>query len=147
MAVSALLLGAIAITAPVLRSDSAAQTWSKDDLIEPDALARMLVTPAKSPKVICVAFPVLYRQKHIAHAEFAGPGSKPQALEALRQAVAKLPKGSEIVIYCGCCPMAQCPNVGPAFRTLKDMGYKRVRILDLPVNFHNDWTAKGYPVE
>jgi hypothetical protein len=94
-----------------------------------------------------VAFPVLYRQKHIIHADFAGPGSKPEGLEALKTAVASTAKDSEIVLYCGCCPIVRCPNIRPAYKTLKDAGFTKVRVLNIPENFHTDWVAKGYPVE
>jgi rhodanese-related sulfurtransferase len=135
------------LTAPMLRSDDPADPWSKGDLLETAALANRLTSSAAPPKIICVAFPFLYRQRHILHAEFAGPANKPEGLQALRQAVKDLPKNSEIVIYCGCCPMVHCPNIRPAFRTLKEMGFTRVRVLDVPTNLHVDWTAKGYPVE
>jgi hypothetical protein len=43
--------------------------------------------------------------------------------------------------------MTKCPNVRPAYSTLKESGYTNVSVLDLPVNFHSDWEEKGYPVE
>jgi len=145
--VFAVVMAVAAIAAPMLLSDNAPDPWAKGDLLEPAALARMLNSPAPAPKIICVAFPVLYRQRHIARAVFAGPTAKPEGLEALREAVKSLPKKSDIVIYCGCCPMAQCPNIRPAFRMLKELGFTRIRVLDLPDNLHTGWTAKGYPVE
>jgi hypothetical protein len=30
---------------------------------------------------------------------------------------------------------------------LKELGYRRVKALILPTNLHDDWIAKGYPVE
>jgi len=41
---------------------------------------------------------VLYRQKHIPHAQFAGPTNKPEGIAALRSAVQALPRNEEIVI-------------------------------------------------
>jgi len=105
------------------------------------------IQSAKPPVIISVAFPVLYRSKHILHAVAGGPGSAPEGLEALRQAVAKLPKSADIVIYCGCCPMVKCPNIRPAFTTLKDLGFTRIRVLDIPTNMHTDWYEKNYPSE
>jgi rhodanese-related sulfurtransferase len=124
-----------------------ADPWPKGDLMEPSNLAALLNSSATRPAIICVAFPVLYRQKHIIHAEFAGPGSKPEGLEELKVAASKLDRNSEIVLYCGCCPMVRCPNVKPAYRQLKNAGFKKVRVLNIPENFHADWVAKGYPVE
>ena len=94
-----------------------------------------------------MAFPVLYRAKHIQHAIFAGPGSKPEGIEELKKAVANLPKDSDIVVYCGCCPMERCPNLRPAYRTLKELGFNHVRVLEIPTNMHTDWYSKNYPSE
>ena len=127
--------------------EAAQDPWPHDRLMEPATLAGMLRDPAKAPEVISVVFPVLYRQKHIAGAKFAGPGSKPEGISALKRAVSPLPKSKLIVLYCGCCPMVHCPNIRPAFQTLNDLGYTNVHILDLPSNFRADWMEKGYPVE
>jgi len=122
--------------------------WPAQALLDPGTLAESLKLPAgKQPHVICVAFPVLYRTKHIIHASFAGPGSKAEGIEALKKAVAALDKNAEIVLYCGCCPMDHCPNIRPAFRALAELGYTRVRVLNVPSNMHTDWTEKGYPTE
>jgi hypothetical protein len=52
-----------------------------------------------------------------------------------------------VVIYCGCCPFAKCPNVRPAFSTLLGMGFKNPRLLNLSHNLKADWIDKGYPLE
>jgi hypothetical protein len=140
LALAALLMASAA------SSDTPADPWPNGDLIEPAALDAALRAPVP-PAVICVAFPVLDRQRHIAGAQFAGPTGKPQGLDALRKAVAGLPKDTDIVIYCGCCPMQKCPNVRPAYRLLKELAFRHVRVLDVPTNFHDDWAAKGYRVE
>src|SRR5215470_4204105 len=89
--------------------------FSQDfSLVEPADLAKTLESGAKKPAVICVAFPVLYRSKHIAGASFAGPGNKSEGIEALKKAVSGMAKDADIVLYCGCCPMERCPNVRPA---------------------------------
>jgi thiosulfate/3-mercaptopyruvate sulfurtransferase len=122
--------------------------WPGSALLDPAALAEVLKSAAaKHPHVICVAFPVLYRAKHISYSSFAGPGSKAEGLEALKKAVAKLDKNSDIVLYCGCCPMDHCPNLRPAFRVLAEMGFRRVRVLNIPNNMPADWSDKGYPTE
>ena len=124
-----------------------ADPWTKGDVLAPAKLAEMLKGSGPQPTVISVAFPVLYRQRHIVHAKFAGPGGKPEGIQALKELVASLPKNSEIILYCGCCPMDHCPNIRPAYRVLKEMGFTSVRIVDIPTNFHSDWVEKGYPVE
>jgi thiosulfate/3-mercaptopyruvate sulfurtransferase len=116
------------------------------DLVEPADVAARLKSDRK-PAIFYVGYPVLYRGNHIPGAIFAGPGSKPEGIDALKRAVSKLPKNSEIVLYCGCCPWAQCPNIRPAFRALKGLGYSRVKVIEMPTSFAVDWIHKGYPVE
>jgi hypothetical protein len=141
-------LAVVLLAGALCFSQQAPDPWSKSDLLEPADLAAMLESAsAKKPVVLCVAFPVLYKSRHIVHAIYAGQGSKPEGIESLKKAVAGLAKDADIVIYCGCCPMERCPNVRPAFRTLKDMGYTHVRILRIPTNMHEDWYTKNYPSE
>src|SRR5207302_2976082 len=99
---------AVALFVAVLGfSQEVANPWPDSTLLEPAALAKTLRSSEKKPVVICVAFPVLYRAKHITGAIYAGPGNKPEGLESLRKAVAGLAKDSEVVLYCGCCPMTK----------------------------------------
>lgn len=129
---------------------AAAQTtsdpWPQSDLVEPESLAKR-VTESNAPMIISVAFPVLYKSRHILHALDAGAASKPEGIAALKKLVEKTPSDAEIVIYCGCCPMNKCPNVRPAYQTLKELGFKRIRVLNVPTNMHTDWYTKNYPSE
>jgi thiosulfate/3-mercaptopyruvate sulfurtransferase len=127
-------------------SESQSDPWSGRELVEPAELAQLVDAPTRKLEIICVAFPVLYRQKHITGAKFAGPTSKAEGIDALKRAVAPLHHDTAIVLYCGCCPMVHCPNIRPAFRTLKELGYTNVRVLNLASNFRTDWEDKGYPV-
>jgi hypothetical protein len=136
----------LALLATLCLSQDAADPWLKSDLMDPAALVQE-IRSAAPPRVLCVAFPVLYRSKHILHAVDAGPGSKPEGLEALKKAAAALPKDADIVIYCGCCPMVKCPNIRPAYRTLREMGFTHIRVLDIATNMHTDWYGKDYPTE
>jgi len=135
-----------ALLAAVCLGQEASDPWPETALLEPPALVQALQA-AKPPVVLCVAFPVLYRNRHIPRAVYAGPGYKPEGIEALKKAVATLPKNADLVLYCGCCPMVKCPNLRPAYRALKELGFARVRVLDIPTNMHTDWFAKGYPSE
>ena len=134
------------LPAAVQAEATKADPWSKAELIEPADLVKKL-SAASRPHIFCVTFPLFYRQKHIPHAVLAGPTNKPEGVAELRKAVEKLPRNSEVVVYCGCCPMKDCPNIRPAYTTLKEMGFKHVRVLELSTNFHADWVVKGYPVE
>ena len=113
------------------------------ELVQPATLAKDL----KSPLIIHVGFPVLYRATHIPDSQYAGPASKPEGIEDLKKAVAGQPKDRQIVLYCGCCPMDKCPNVRPAIAALREMGYTNVKVLDLAQNLKTDWIDKGYPTE
>lgn len=97
-------------------------------------------------EILYVGFGVLFRSKHIPESVYAGPGSKPEGIQKMRDAVKGLDRGTPIVLYCGCCPLDKCPNVRPAFAALKKDGFRNVRVLELPQNFAEDWIAKGYPV-
>jgi hypothetical protein len=136
----------LAILALACWGQETSDPWAPGKLLQPAALAQT-VQAGKAPIILSVAFPVLYRGRHIAHAINAGPTSKPEGIEALKAAVAGLAKDADIVIYCGCCPMVKCPNIRPAYRTLKELGFTHVRVLSLPTNLHADWVSKDYPSE
>src|SRR5882672_11020725 len=108
----------------------AGDPWTAGDLIQPKDLAADL----KSPLVIHVGFPVLYRSVHITGSLYAGSGSKPEGLEALKNAVSGQPKDRRIVLYCGCCPWEKCPNMRPAFAALQELGYTNVKAMVIPEN-------------
>jgi thiosulfate/3-mercaptopyruvate sulfurtransferase len=127
-------------------SQESSTAFRQSELIEPSALAAKIGS-GNAPYIICVAFPVLYHGKHIPNAIFAGPGSTPEGLAMLKTAASKLPKDEPVVLYCGCCPMEKCPNVRPAYALLKQLGFKNVRVLDVPMNMYSDWYSRGYPAE
>jgi thiosulfate/3-mercaptopyruvate sulfurtransferase len=130
----------------LLKGAAQTEPWTSDELMQPAELAR-LMNSGDEPVVLCVAFPILYKQRHIAHAKFAGPAGNERGLADLRTVAATLPRTTPVVVYCGCCPMKRCPNIRPAYRELKRMGLQHVHVLSIPTNFHTDWVTKGYPVE
>src|ERR1051326_8703107 len=113
------------IALAVLAIATAADT--DNALIQPKDLAAQLEAKGPKPVLLYVGFAVMYKSKHIPAAIFAGPTSRPQGLDALKTAAANLPKNRDVVIYCGCCPYDQCPNVKPAITLLKQMGFTHVR--------------------
>ena len=120
----------------------------KAQLIQPDALNHLLQAKGvDQPLVLQVGSHLLFSEAHIAGSEYAGPGSQPAGLQALQTRVASLPKAKLIVLYCGCCPWNRCPNLGPAFHQLQEMGFVNVKVLYLADNFGTNWVDKGYPVE
>jgi len=121
-----------------------AASLSESQISSEQLAARMKTA---KPLVIHAGFNVLYRSAHIAGTVYAGPGSKPEGLEALKAMVAKEPRDREIVIYCGCCPWEKCPNIRPAFAALQDMGFTNVKALYVPENLAKDWIDKGFPTD
>jgi hypothetical protein len=43
--------------------------------------------------------------------------------------------------------MERCPNSRPAFAALRDLGFTKLRVLDLPTSFEVDWADKGFPYD
>jgi rhodanese-like protein len=116
-------------------------------LIQAEDLARALAdSTSEPPEVLQVGFKVLFRSGHIPGSRFIGPASKPEGLAALRRALAKLPRTRELVLYCGCCPWRDCPNVRPALRTAQRMGFRNVHVLFIARNLQHDWIDKGLPI-
>ncbi len=108
-------------------------------------LAGRLQAKGARPALFHVGFAVLYRSKHIPDSVYAGPAATPEGLAVLKDAVAKLPRDAEIVVYCGCCPWDHCPNIKPAMELLNVMGFTRARALYVPTNMAKDWFDLGYP--
>ncbi len=135
-------------SAPGAEQPGAASSVPQAQVMQPEALVKMLQKPgAAKPLVLQVGSHVLFAEAHIPGAEYAGPGSRTEGLQALQQRVSSLARSTPIVLYCGCCPWDRCPNVQPAFARLKQMGFTNVKVLYLANNFGADWVNKGYPVE
>ncbi len=115
--------------------------------LKPEALLQMQrVKGAEKPLILQVGSHMLFNQAHIPGSEYIGPGSQPAGIQQLQNRVNALSRQKLIVLYCGCCPLNRCPNLGPAFAKLSEMGFTKVRVLYLPDNFGADWADKGYPV-
>ena len=122
--------------------------WTTSQVITTENLHKILtVKKFHKPVVLMVGFDFLYDQGHIPGSIFAGTASTKTGLEKLKTTVKNYKKNQSIVIYCGCCPMDHCPNVRPAFKFLKDLGYKDVKVLDIPKDFEHNWENKGYPIK
>lgn len=116
-------------------------------LVQPKEVAAQVAVKGTHAAIFQVGPNVLYRGKHIPGSVYAGPASRAEGLELLKNAVDKLPRDREIVVYCGCCPWGNCPNVKPAMALLQDMGFTHAKAMYLETGFAKDWTEKGYPVE
>jgi rhodanese-related sulfurtransferase len=134
-------------SAPAVAEHKPAASIPAAALIQPAVLAASLKSSAASkPLILHVGYRKLYTQAHIPGSEFVGAASDDDGLQLLTHRVAKLPKDSAIVIYCGCCPWDHCPNMAAAYDALHALGFTRVKALYIADNFGTDWVDKGYPV-
>jgi 3-mercaptopyruvate sulfurtransferase SseA len=130
------------------RARAANEVWQKSDLIQPEELAAILNHPnQEKPVIVFIGFDFLFRAAHIPGSLYFGPGSKASGVESLKRWASGINKNKAVVLYCGCCPWRQCPNVRPAFQAARAAGLKRVKVLYLPDSLVRDWIDKGYPVE
>ncbi len=116
--------------------------WTQQQLLAPAELAKVLNNP-KSPKPIIFSIGM---QAVIKGSIDIGPVMMPQNLNLLKEKLNKLPKDAQIVVYCGCCPFASCPNVRPAMALLKNMHFTNYKLLNLSQNIKVDWIDKDYPM-
>jgi thiosulfate/3-mercaptopyruvate sulfurtransferase len=135
------------VTVLLLASAATAQNIDPAALIQPETLARQLQSGGTKPIILYVGPKFLYTQAHLPGAEFIGPASNPQSMEELKKRVAALPKNSQIVLYCGCCPWDHCPNIRPAYGELHKLGFTNLKAVYMPTSLGKDWVEKGYPVE
>ncbi len=144
---------ALAMTAPSALGQvpqrSGADPWSAAQLIDPADFARELAAAKADsrPTVVYVGFRTLFEGGHVPGATFHGTASTEAGLASLRAWAASLPRTTDVVVYCGCCPFDRCPNIRPAFVLFRDLGFTRLRVLVLPKSFAADWAEKNYPME
>ena len=120
--------------------------WSPQQTIEPAALAKKVSQHGPHPIVVCVGFRTLYEGAHVPGASFHGPAREAKGLADLKKFAEPLPRSTDLVVYCGCCPFAHCPNIRPAFEALRAMGFTHLKVLLLPHDFARDWLEAGYPI-
>lgn len=145
-----LALALLSLTSPAIHSQEkkTADPWASSEAMQPAQLSKMLTDKYVSlPTVVFVGFRSLYAGGHVPDASFHGTASTEQGLAELKTWAASLSRSTELVIYCGCCPMEKCPNIRPAYTALSSMGFKRLRVLVLPTSFAVDWADKGYPMQ
>lgn len=114
--------------------------WTSDQLLEPSELAAAI----KANKTVPLIFNI-GPSASIPGSKDIGMVKEADTLQKFKKGLANVPKDTEIVIYCGCCPFERCPNVRPAIQLLKDMNFSNYKLLNLPNNIKIDWIDKGYP--
>jgi thiosulfate/3-mercaptopyruvate sulfurtransferase len=141
--VLAIFIGA---TKPALADHKPASSIPPAALIQPASFAATLTaSAAPRPLIFQVGFRNAYAQAHIPGSEYVGAASDEEGLKALRRRVAKLSKDSAIVIYCGCCPWSNCPNIAAAYDALQELGFKNVKVIYIAEDFGTSWVDRGFP--
>jgi hypothetical protein len=125
------------------------ETLPTSQLVQPADLASDLASANADsrPTIVYVGFRTLFAGGHIPGATYHGSASTQQGLADIKQWAASLPRTTNLVIYCGCCPFERCPNIRPAFALFRDMGFTHLRVLELHTSFAVDWVDKNYAVE
>jgi thiosulfate/3-mercaptopyruvate sulfurtransferase len=131
------------------KQEKAAEPWTSAESMQAADLVREIgdTKNGNAPTIIYVGFRTLFEGGHIPGAVFHGTASTEKGLAEWKGWVSTLPRSTNVVIYCGCCPFVRCPNIRPAYKTLHEMGFTHVRVLILPTSFAADWVDKGYPME
>jgi thiosulfate/3-mercaptopyruvate sulfurtransferase len=126
-----------------------AHPWTSAQIVQPADLAKEIASSrnAGKPIVVCVGFRTYFKNAHVPGAVLHGPAMSPSGLDDLKKWAQGIPRSANLVVYCGCCPLSGCPNLRPGFLALRDMGFKRLRVLPVPNSFATDWVEKGFPVE
>ena len=138
------------VSVPATRGDvkKSSDPWAPAQIVQPSDFAHELGEKnGTPPAVVYVGFHTLFAGGHIPGATFHGTASTEQGLADLNKWADTLPRATNLVIYCGCCPFEKCPNIRPAFTALSGMGFKKLRVLVMPTNFATDWADKGYPIQ
>ncbi|MCO6498718.1 MAG: rhodanese-like domain-containing protein [Chitinophagaceae bacterium] len=116
------------------------QNWTADQLEHPAVLADKIRKNKDVPMLINVGPSAL-----IPNSIDAGAAGRAAGVKKLKEILKPVKKDAAIVVYCGCCPYANCPNVRPAIDVLKSGGFTNYKLLDLPQNIYANWISKGYP--
>lgn len=137
-----LLFIAVFTTAFTISAQSIGDPWNAQQLLSTKTLAdRITKNNMKNTVVINIGPDVTIKNSYN-----IGAGNDVKNIEKLQSYLKTVDKNKEIVIYCGCCPMDVCPNIRPAFKTVINAGFKKVKLLNIPKNIKVDWIDKGYPV-
>ena len=132
---------------PFPLAQNTSNPWSPSQTVAPGDLLKELSDAKTAPAVLFVGFQRLYTAGHIKGAQYHGTGGNPEGIAQIRSWAESQPRSTNLVIYCGCCPLERCPNIRPAFTALRDFGFTKLRVLTLPTSFEVDWAEKGFPYD
>lgn len=118
------------------------EPWTNSQLIEPSDLNIIISKQNKLPNIISVG-----PGKVIPSSIGVGECRYEKNLNILKNHLLSFSKDSEIILYCGCCPFKDCPNIRPAFSLLNSLGYKNHKLLNIRNNIKTDWIDMNYPTD
>jgi len=131
------------VLAGTLVSYSQTPLWSKEQLMPTKDLADKINTNAKDKPLILNVGPM----ELIKGAVDVGRATSVTGIEKIKSTLAMENKNKVVVVYCGCCSYASCPNIKPAYDAVISAGFKNAKVLELPEGIKPDWVAKDYPME
>ena len=115
--------------------------WTSDQLLAPAALAETIQKGDNVPVIFNIGpAGAIYGSVDI------GATREEANVAKLRSELEGLDKDAEVVVYCGCCPFENCPNIRPAMSLLNEMGFTNHKLLNLAENLKVDWINPGYPM-
>lgn len=126
-----------------ISSFAQAPVWKKEQLMPTAELAEKIKTNAKDKPILFNVGPM----EQIKGAVFVGRGTSATSIEKMKSSLSLESKTKPVVVYCGCCSYASCPNIKPAYDALVSLGFKNAKVLELPVGIKEDWVSKGYPMD
>ena len=121
----------------------ASEPWKPNQLMAPKDLAGMITAhDKKTPLIVCIGPGAI-----IPGSVDIGAGSNPDNIAKLKTVLVNEKRNRPVVIYCGCCPFKNCPNIRPAFDLLNTMGFTNHQLLNLSTSIKADWIDKGFPMK
>jgi hypothetical protein len=137
------------VSAPASRGDEKkpSDPWTSAQIVQAGDFVHELGEKNETPPtIVYVGFRTLFAGGHIPGATFHGTTSTEQGLAEFKKWAAALPRTTNLVIYCGCCPLENAPY-SPGVHGSERMGFKICSVLALPTSFAADWADMGYPVQ
>jgi len=135
-----LVAGAALLLSSFHSRNSNDEPWTEAQLMNPAELQQRLTDKTMpAPLVLSIGPGAI-----IKGSEDMGAAHEDSNMTKLKQRLASLPRNTELVIYCGCCPFVHCPNIRPAFAALNELKFTKARLLNIEHNIKTDWISKGY---
>ncbi len=114
---------------------------SKEDLVAPKDLSEQ-IKAEKAPVIWNVG-----SQKNILGAVKIGELQFESSKKLLAEAERQVSKSTEIVLYCGCCPLEYCEPMMQALALLRELGYTDLKVLNFKEGLKEDWIDLNYPMD